>query len=156
MPIRICVLYDSEEMAEILEAVIQGLGHAAITRPRASFDARDFGALYADAVCVELGWTGERPREMPVLEALRAEHRTATMPILACSSDVRTLRERRSDFERLRVLTLRKPFSLTELEGALLRLVDFVAASGATGFEPTPTLARQIENKELSPPAQPV
>ncbi len=128
---RITVLNDNAEFLELMSAILdEDAGYEVSTFSEATTSVDDLVASRPNLVIVDLLLAGASGWEIVALS--RADDRLADVPIVVCSADVASLRDRSTELERIgNVHVLVKPFGIDELTELVERLVGrSVAASG--------------------------
>ena len=128
---RVSVVNDNPEFLELMADILDGDGGYQVTTfevPTTSVD--DVAASDPVLVIVDLLLGGASGWEIIALS--RADDRLSGIPIIVCSADVASLRDRADDFERIgNIHVLAKPFGIDELLQLVQRLVERPApASG--------------------------
>lgn len=128
---RVSVVNDNPEFLELMADILDGDGGYQVTTfevPTTSVD--DVAASDPELVIVDLLLGGASGWEIIALS--RADDRLSGIPIIVCSADVASLRDRADDFERIgNIHVLAKPFGIDELLQLVQRLVERPApASG--------------------------
>jgi DNA-binding response OmpR family regulator len=73
-----------------------------------------------DLLIVDLRIGPDRIKGWEFALMCRADPALAQVPLIVCSGDVKTMRERADEFRRYGVFTLEKPFAVFQLEAAVL------------------------------------
>ena len=127
---RITVLNDNAEFLELMSAILDDdAGYEVSTFSEATTSVDDLVASRPNLVIVDLLLAGASGWEIVALS--RADDRLADVPIVVCSADVASLRDRSGELERIgNVHVLVKPFGIDGLTELVERLVGrSVAAS---------------------------
>ena len=120
---RISVVNDNPEFLDLMSAILDEDAGYDVTL----FDGEDtsideIAASEPDLVIVDLVLGGASGWEIVALS--RADERLAGRPILVCSADVTSLREKAEELERIGgVHILEKPFTLDQITEIVARLV---------------------------------
>ena len=126
---RISVVNDNPEFLELMSAILAddaGYDVSLFDGERTTID--EIAAVRPHLLIVDLLLGGASGWEIVALA--RADARTADVPILVCSADVISLRDRAEELERVgNVHILRKPFGVDELTDTVAGLLDREPAS---------------------------
>ncbi len=115
---HVLVVDDAPEMRDLFADVLAVDGHRA-TCLAAAPTADEVAALAPDLVILDLLLGADAAPAVGLVRALRADARTAAVPVVVCSAAPRLLRELGDVLGGLVAWTLEKPFELDDL----LRLV---------------------------------
>jgi DNA-binding response OmpR family regulator len=126
---RITVLNDNAEFLELMSAILDDdAGYDVTTLREAATAVDDLAASRPDLVIVDLLLAGASGWEIVALS--RADERLMDVPIVICSADVASLRDRSDELERIgNVHMLVKPFGIDELTELVERLIGRVGAA---------------------------
>ncbi len=126
---RITVLNDNAEFLELMSAILDDdAGYDVATFSEATTSVDDLVESRPDLVIVDLLLAGASGWEIVALS--RADERLADVPIVVCSADVASLRERAGELERIgNVHVLVKPFGIDELTEIVERLIGRAVAA---------------------------
>ncbi len=126
---RITVLNDNPEFLELMSAILdEDAGYEVTTYSEATTSVDDLVESRPDLVMVDLLIAGASGWEIVALS--RADDRLADVPIVICSADVASLRDRADELERVsNVHVLVKPFGIDELTELVERLIGRAVAA---------------------------
>jgi DNA-binding response OmpR family regulator len=126
---RITVLNDNPEFLELMSAILDDdAGYDVVTFSEATTSVDDLVESRPDLVIVDLLLAGASGWEIVALS--RADGRLIEVPIIVCSADVASLRERAGELERIgNVHVLAKPFGIDELTEIVERLIGRAVAA---------------------------
>ncbi len=126
---RITVLNDNPEFLELMSAILDDdAGYDVATFSEATTSVDDLVESRPDLVIVDLLLAGASGWEIVALS--RADARLVDVPIIVCSADVASLRERAGELERIgNVHVLSKPFGIDELTEIVERLIGRAVAA---------------------------
>jgi CheY-like chemotaxis protein len=126
---RITVLNDNPEFLELMSAILDDdAGYDVATFSEATTSVDDLVESRPDLVIVDLLLAGASGWEIVALS--RADGRLIDVPIIVCSADVASLRERAGELERIgNVHVLAKPFGIDELTEIVERLIGRAVAA---------------------------
>ena len=128
-PHRILVIEDDPALREILCEALEGEGYRALPsdHPIAPLDVQQ---LRPSLVVLDLMLGGE-PEGYGWLEAIRAWHSTARLPVVVCSGYLASGAPAAHRVQALANVTVPKPFALDELLAAVAGCVKAAAPSRA-------------------------
>ena len=130
---RVAVMDDDDEFAAMMEVLLQEEGFDFVRAPLGSLALDGLAESRPDVAVLDMRGVSD-DGGMDLLRRIRADRRTAVLPVLVCSADIALLRDRAAELAALpHVGSLEKPFRIDALIGALMRLL-----SGA----PAPPVAR--------------
>src|SRR5687767_1468074 len=126
---RITVLNDNAEFLELMSAILDDdAGYDVTTFREAATSVHDLVESRPDLIIVDLLLGGASGREIVALS--RADERLTDVPIVICSADVASLRDRSDELERIGNLhMLVKPFGIDELTELVERLIGRAAVA---------------------------
>jgi DNA-binding response OmpR family regulator len=126
---RITVLNDNAEFLELMSAILDDdAGYDVVTFSEATTRVDDLVESRPDLVIVDLLLAGASGWEIVALS--RADERLNDVPIIVCSADVASLRDRATELERVgNVHVLSKPFGIDELTELVERLIGRAVAA---------------------------
>lgn len=126
---RISVVNDNPEFLDLMSAILAedaGYDVSLFNGEKTSID--EIADARPELLIVDLLLGGASGWDIVALA--RADVRLSSIPILVCSADVASLRDRAEELERVgNVHVLRKPFGVDELTDAVSGLVDRKPAS---------------------------
>jgi DNA-binding response OmpR family regulator len=110
----IAVVDDDVVLGELLRELLTDEGYRALIVEEATSAAERLSTERPDLILLDLR-LGERGVGWHVLEALRRDGRTASVPIIVCTADQGSLRERAGELSAFNCAAIEKPFDLDEL-----------------------------------------
>lgn len=113
---HIVAVNDTEEILDLFEEIITGLGHRCTRRTFAPTDGREIADLEPDLVIIDFVLGGREFEGWQLIQKLRMMPQTERTPILACTGAVRQVREMEGQLSMMGVRVLFKPFRATDLE----------------------------------------
>jgi len=120
---RITVVNDNPEFLALMSAILDddaGYNVTLFNGEATSID--EIAASAPDLVILDLLLAGASGWDIVALA--RADERLASIPLVVCSADVTSLRERAGELERIgNVHVLAKPFGIDEVTGLVERLI---------------------------------
>ena len=126
---RITLIDDTQEVVDVMREVLTEAGYAVSSISRRT-DADAIAATRPNLVILDLLLRGHgKTSGWDYLRMIRSHADLAELPVLLCSADVVTLRERRGDVDADRhMAAMAKPFSVEQLEGAVAKLLTLTTA----------------------------
>jgi DNA-binding response OmpR family regulator len=120
---RISVVNDNPDFLDLMSAILnEDAGYDVTLFDGEETSIDELAASDPDLLIVDLVLGGASGWEIVALS--RADVRLAGRPILVCSADVTSLREKTDELERIGdVHVLEKPFSVDEITAVVARLV---------------------------------
>lgn len=113
---HVVVVNDTEEILELFEEIVGGLGHKVTKLTYAPTDAREIAELKPDLCIIDFVLGGREFEGWQLIQKLRMMPATEDMPIVACTGAVREVREMEGKLAEKNVRILIKPFSASDLE----------------------------------------
>ena len=122
---RIFVADDDKSYLELMKELLEEVGYS-VTALRTANDAyeeivQDLPDLLILDMVLEHPDTGWK-----VLDKVKLNPKTTSLPVIICSADVLTLRERQEHLDTIGCLTLEKPFDIDDL----LAVIDEALGQG--------------------------
>jgi DNA-binding response OmpR family regulator len=120
---RIAVINDNPEFLDLMSAILdEDAGYDVTLFDGASTALDEIAASEPDLIIVDLLLGGASGWELVTLA--RADARLSDVPVIICSADVVTLRDRAAELEQIgNVHVLAKPFGIDEMTGLVERLI---------------------------------
>jgi DNA-binding response OmpR family regulator len=116
---RVVVVDDDDEFLGLMRALLPSEGSfEVITHPRPDGARALIASAQPDLVVLDLV-TNHQERGWDLIEELRADGATATVPIVICSAAVRSLDERAAWLTERGIAVVPKPFELDDLLGTI-------------------------------------
>ena len=113
---HIVAVNDTEEILDLFEEIITGLGHRCSRLTYAPTDGREIADLKPDLVIIDFVLGGREFEGWQLIQKIRMQRATENVPILACTGAVRQVREMEGLLVEKNVRVLFKPFGASELE----------------------------------------
>jgi CheY-like chemotaxis protein len=120
---RISVVNDNPDFLELMSAILdEESGYAVTLFDGETTSVAEIAAADPDLVIIDLLLGGASGWDIVALT--RADERLADRPILVCSADVSSLREKTDELARIgNVHVLEKPFSIDQITDLVERLI---------------------------------
>ena len=142
---RITVINDYPDFLETMYAILDGdLGHQVAGFDGDEISLDDIVASDPELLVIDLRLGRGEAKGWDILLLCRGDDALREIPMIICSADVMTMRERADEFARIGVYTLEKPFDLdtvTEVVGRALRDGGPRARSSGKTAPPTEDVA---------------
>lgn len=113
---HVVVVNDTEEILELFEEIITGLGHRVTKLGYAPTDGREIAELKPDLCIIDFVLGGREFEGWQLIQKLRMMPATEKLPIVACTGAVREVREMEGKLAEKNVRILYKPFGASDLE----------------------------------------
>ena len=113
---HVVVVNDTEEILELFEVIITGLGHKVTRLSYAPSDGREIAELKPDLCIIDFTIGNREFEGWQLIQKLRMAPATEKVPIIACTGAVREVREMEGKLAEKNVRVLLKPFNASELE----------------------------------------
>jgi DNA-binding NtrC family response regulator len=128
---RILVVNDTEEILELFQAIVEGMGHEMIPMSYAPDDLAKITEARPDLVIVDFVMAGEEFRGWQLVQKLKMSRDTEELPLIICTGAKREIHEYEGWLTEKGIAVVLKPFSIDDLEKAIdktLRNPDLRAA----------------------------
>lgn len=136
---RITVINDYPDFLETMYAILDGdLGHQVAGFDGDSTSLDDIVTSKPELLVVDLRLGQGDAKGWEILLLCRGDDTLRDVPMIVCSADVTTLRERADEFARMRVLTLEKPFDLDTVTEVVERALRGAGPGARTAQESEP------------------
>ena len=113
---HVVVVNDTEEILELFEVIITGLGHKVTRLSYAPNDGREIAELKPDLCIIDFTIGAREFEGWQLIQKLRMAPATEEVPIIACTGAVREVREMEAKLAEKNVRVMLKPFNASELE----------------------------------------
>ena len=114
MATRILVVNDTAEILDMFRVVLEDEGYEVILFSFPLRKIEDIEALHPDLIILDLIFGGEK-LGWQMLEMLRLNRSTSTIPVIVCTAAVQTIRDQEGYLASQGVRVLYKPFDLDDL-----------------------------------------
>ena len=132
---RITVINDYPDFLETMYAILDGdLGHEVAGFDGDETSLHDIVASDPELLLIDLRLGRGQAKGWDILLLCRGDDSLRDVPMIVCSADVMTMRERADEFATMGVFTLEKPFDLdtvTEVVERALRRSEAIDADGS-------------------------
>jgi two-component system, response regulator, stage 0 sporulation protein F len=125
MNARIAIVDDSEDFRRLMEELLREDGHEVVSLTESDDLIGELVRARPDAILLDLLIASARGSgSWDRLRRIRSHPSLRGVPVLVCTGDVLSLRDKRADIERDPLLaSLEKPFSIDQLERAVRHLI---------------------------------
>jgi DNA-binding response OmpR family regulator len=133
---RILVVNDTEEILELFQIIIEGMGHEMLPMTYAPDDLARIVEVDPDLVIVDFVMGGDEFRGWQLVQKLKMNRDTERLPIIICTGAKREIHEYEGWLTEKGIAVVLKPFSIDDLEKAIdkvLRNPDFGVRDRADG-----------------------
>ena len=125
---RILVVNDTEEILELFQVIIEGMGHEMIPMTYAPDDLERIMEAKPDLAIVDYVMGGDEFRGWQLVQKLKMNRDTEHLPVIICTGAKREIHEYEGWLTEKGIAVVLKPFSIDDLEKAIdkvLRNPDF-------------------------------
>ena len=112
----VLVVDDDGDLLETYAAMLASMGHEAVTRRTLESGPEVVRDVAAAAVLVDLEAPDEHHFGLRIIEELRTDPQTASLPIILCTGATESVRPIQDKLEAWKVPVVTKPFPLEVLE----------------------------------------
>jgi DNA-binding response OmpR family regulator len=123
MAARILVVEDSPSLLELYRDLLEDEGYDVVLQPTPQFDPAMIFQIAPDLIILDLVFEGNLSG-WDILQALKQERATASIPIVVCSGATKYVDVLESAFNVLGVHVLTKPFNLENLLDLVRRIIS--------------------------------
>ncbi len=127
--LRVLVVNDTQEILDLFQEILRGLGFAEIElmsyAPRELDRVRD---VRPDLVVLDLVFGPGEANGWQLLQKLRMDRLLAHIPVIVCTADVAAAKEREGYLTEQGVTLVLKPFRVDQLEDAVRRACNELSA----------------------------
>jgi CheY-like chemotaxis protein len=120
---HILVVNDTEEIVELFRDIIEGMGHRMSAMTYSPEELAAVREAEPDLVILDLMFGGEA-RGWQLVQKLRMAPDMAATPVIVCTADVVSAREREGWLLEQGIKVVLKPFSVSDLERAVTKAFD--------------------------------
>jgi DNA-binding response OmpR family regulator len=113
---HVAVVNDTEEILDLFEEILSGMGHRVTRLTYAPRDAAEIAALKPDLVVIDFVLGGREFEGWQLIQKLRMRRDTEKIPLIACTGAVKEVREMEGQLAKSNVMLILKPFTVSELE----------------------------------------
>ena len=121
---RVLVVNDTQEILELFEVILDGLGLDTILMSYAPRELDRIRQVAPDLIILDFLMGDREPLGWQLLQKLKMDRRTDSIPIVVCTGDVRAAHEQQGYLTEQGVTVVLKPFNVDQLEDAVRRAID--------------------------------
>ena len=121
---RVLVVNDTQEILELFEVILDGLGLDTILMSYAPRELDRIRQVAPDLIILDFLMGDREPLGWQLLQKLKMDRRTDSIPIVVCTGDVRAGQEQQGYLTEQGVKVVLKPFNVDQLEDAVRRAID--------------------------------
>jgi len=134
---RVLIANDTQEILELFKDILEGMGFETILVSFAPREMDQVRVAKPDIIILDLIFGGRELAGWQLLQKIRMDRELERVPVILCSAAVRDVSEQQGYLTEQGVLIVLKPFTVSQLEEALLRAIEMadekVAPPAATG-----------------------
>lgn len=116
---RVLVINDTQEILDLFEDILRPLGHDVILLSYAPDELRQIEEIAPDLIIIDFVIGGREYEGWQLLQKLRMNRSTASIPVIACTAAVALVRESEGYLHQQGVTIVMKPFNVDQLETAV-------------------------------------
>jgi CheY-like chemotaxis protein len=120
---HVLVVNDTEEIIELFAEIIEGLGHRMSAMTYSPEELQEVRERNPDLVILDLMFGGEA-RGWQLAQKLRMSPDTVRIPVIVCTADIVSARDREGWLLQQGMKVVLKPFSVDDLELAITKAFD--------------------------------
>ncbi len=133
---RVLVVNDTQEILELFEAILDGMGLDAVLMSYAPRELDRIRQVSPDLIILDFLMGDRELLGWQLLQKLKMDRRTDSIPIVVCTGDVRAAHEQQGYLTEHGVTVVLKPFNVDQLEEAVTAALQL------------PATAREIQEEE--------
>jgi len=111
---RILIVNDAQEILDVLRDLLEGEGYEVVVHSSAIHDLDEVKRLRPDLIVLDFMIEGENVG-WQLLQKLKLDRKTASIPIIVCTAAVRTVRDLEGHLTAKGVSVVVKPFDIDDL-----------------------------------------
>jgi CheY-like chemotaxis protein len=116
---RVLVVNDTQEILELFEAILDEMGHETVLMSYAPRELDRIRAVEPDLIILDFIMGEREPLGWQLLQKLKMDRRTDSIPIVVCTGAVRVANEVQGYLTEQGVTVVLKPFNVDQLEDAV-------------------------------------
>jgi CheY-like chemotaxis protein len=114
MAARILVVNDTQEILEVFRQLLEEEGYEVILSSYPIYKSEEIEQLHVDLIVLDLIF-GEERSGWQMLQLLKMQRSTASIPVVLCTASERAVREMEGYLVAKNVLVVYKPFEIDDL-----------------------------------------
>lgn len=128
---RVLIANDTQEILELFEDILQGMGFETVLISFAPREMDQVRQAKPDIIILDLIFGGRELAGWQLLQKIRMDRQLERVPVILCSAAVRDVSEQQGYLTEQGVLIVLKPFTVSQLEEALLRAIEMADQKAA-------------------------
>lgn len=116
---RVVVINDTEEILELFRDILTEMGCDVVLMSYAPDDLRRIEQEQPDLIIIDFVLGGREFQGWQLLQKLRMNRATESVPIIACTAAVQQVRDQEGYLLEQHVAIVMKPFNIDQLEAAV-------------------------------------
>lgn len=121
---RVLIANDTQEILELFKDILEEMGFETVLISFAPREMDQVRAAKPDIIILDLIFGGRELAGWQLLQKIRMDRELERVPVILCSAAVRDVSEQQGYLTEQGVLIVLKPFTVTQLEEALVRAVQ--------------------------------
>ncbi|HET9417143.1 MAG TPA: response regulator [Candidatus Limnocylindria bacterium] len=126
---RVLVVNDTQEILELFEAILDGIGLETILMSYAPRELDRIRQIAPDLIILDFLMGDRELLGWQLLQKLKMDRRTDSIPILVCTGAVRAAHEQQGYLTEQGVTVVLKPFNVDQLEEAVQAALQMPATA---------------------------
>jgi CheY-like chemotaxis protein len=128
---RVLIANDTQEILELFKDILEGMGFETVLISFAPREMDQVRQAKPDIIILDLIFGGRELAGWQLLQKIRMDRDLERVPVILCSAAVRDVSEQQGYLTEQGVLIVLKPFTVSQLEEALLRAVAMADENSA-------------------------
>jgi CheY-like chemotaxis protein len=128
---RVLIANDTQEILELFKDILEGMGFETVLISFAPREMDQVRQAKPDIIILDLIFGGRELAGWQLLQKIRMDRDLERVPVILCSAAVRDVSEQQGYLTEQGVLIVLKPFTVSQLEEALLRAVEMADEKSA-------------------------
>jgi len=121
---RVLIANDTQEILELFKDILEEMGFETVLILFAPREMDQVRQAKPDIIILDLIFGGREVAGWQLLQKIRMDRDLERVPVILCSAAVRDISEQQGYLTEQGVLIVLKPFTVSQLEEALLRAVE--------------------------------
>lgn len=128
---RVLIANDTQEILELFKDILEEMGFETVLISFAPREMDQVRQAKPDIIILDLIFGGRELAGWQLLQKIRMDRDLERIPVILCSAAVRDVSEQQGYLTEQGVLIVLKPFTVSQLEEALLRAVEMADEKSA-------------------------
>ena len=128
---RVLIANDTQEILELFKDILEGMGFETVLVSFAPRELDQVREAKPDIIILDLIFGGRELAGWQLLQKIRMDRELERVPVILCSAAVRDISEQQGYLTEQGVLIVLKPFTVSQLEEALLRAIEMADEKAA-------------------------